>query len=984
MLERESTLRKPSLRTLLFLSLLLLLAPTGYCHAEDWPTWRHDAGRTAVSSQELPNHLSVLWVLHNPPLQPAFANERLQFDAGYEPVVKGKTLFLGSSRDDCLVAYDTETGAERWRFYTDGPVRVAPVAWKDRVIFGSDDGCVYCVNGADGKGIWRCRAVPSTRKVLGSGRLISVWPVRGGPVVADDTIYFAAGVLPFEGVFIYALDAQTGKVDWLNDRAGFIYGPQPHGGRALGGLSPQGYLVVNGDELVVPCGAANHARFDRSTGALKEFALPAEGRMPWGWFMASDADQAKEVRRGTLQLDATVNRERHEDKIHQGPGESDIATTITAGGKTFSFSDSFEGVSGEVHSLVAADDKLFIVARSGSIYCFGPGEGKGIVHKPLTEPRREPERARADEIAPMLAAVGQQSGYALLWGVGDGKRTQALVSDSDLQVIGLDADANKINTLRSRYTQAGLYGTRVAFHSGEPSDFGFPPYTATLLVCDDPNVIRKGEGADFIKEVFRCLRPYGGTAFLRVPEGGQDELARLVDTAKLAKATLRRSGDWAVLARVGALPGATNYTGAWTSPDEGVKAPLGTLWFGGGITRFKRAPQPWVVDGVMVSQDKEWLEKSLPMGPATRAQDPGTGCFLLAAPEYMDVYTGRLLQKTEVASSVTSTLKKKPEEPRPGYHYRPPYVTERAAKTKEEGFSFPFQLTVDKGERTNPMTGLKEPRDFIKSYGCEGGNDYGYLFTMRSATAAFYDKRIESGTINITGPRSGCTNSVIPANGILNVPYFYEGCSCSYPVPAGLALITMPQEYEQWTAWGKGASGPIQRIGINLGAPGDRVTEAGTLWLDYPSVGGPSPEVSVSIEPKDTTFYYRHSLWMHGGEGWPWVCASGAKGIQSLKLAGLKNGAYTIRLCFAEPEKAAPGTRVFHVSLQGKPVLQDVDPARDAGGPMRSLMRACEGILVKDGTLHVELQAVTGTPILAGIELVAEGLPLDLLPRLER
>ena len=59
--------------------------------------------------------------------------------------------------------------------------------------------------------------------------------------------------------------------------------------------------------------------------------------------------------------------------------------------------------------------------------------------------------------------------------------------------------------------------------------------------------------------------------------------------------------------------------------------------------------------------------------------------------------------------------------------------------------------------------------------------------------ATYYDKVLESGTIHISGPRSGCTNSIIPANGLLNLPYFYEGCTCSYPLPVALALIKLPQ-----------------------------------------------------------------------------------------------------------------------------------------------------------------------------------------------
>jgi hypothetical protein len=48
------------------------------------------------------------------------------------------------------------------------------------------------------------------------------------------------------------------------------------------------------------------------------------------------------------------------------------------------------------------------------------------------------------------------------------------------------------------------------------------------------------------------------------------------------------------------------------------------------------------------------------------------------------------------------------------------------------------------------MTGLREPRLFPKKYGCDGGVDYGHVYTMRSGTPAFYDKRIESGTIHVS------------------------------------------------------------------------------------------------------------------------------------------------------------------------------------------------------------------------------------------
>jgi len=41
---------------------------------------------------------------------------------------------------------------------------------------------------------------------------------------------------------------------------------------------------------------------------------------------------------------------------------------------------------------------------------------------------------------------------------------------------------------------------------------------------------------------------------------------------------------------------------------------------------------------------------------------------------------------------------------------------------------------------------------------------------------------------------------------------------------------------------------PVRSVGINFGAPGDRRADDGTLWLEYPIVGGSSPNVPVTID----------------------------------------------------------------------------------------------------------------------------------------
>jgi len=155
--------------------------------------WRYDAGRCAASPEELPAEMHLQWVRELAPPKPAWprSQDRLQFDASYEPVVAGKTIFFGSMVSDRVTAYDTETGIEKWRFYTDGPVRFAPVVYKDKLYFASDDGHLYCLNAKNGSLVRKFLGGPAQNKVIGNDRLVSMWPMRGGPVLYEGKIYLS-------------------------------------------------------------------------------------------------------------------------------------------------------------------------------------------------------------------------------------------------------------------------------------------------------------------------------------------------------------------------------------------------------------------------------------------------------------------------------------------------------------------------------------------------------------------------------------------------------------------------------------------------------------------------------------------------------------------------------------------------------------------------------------------------------------------------
>ncbi len=241
--------------------------------------YRADAARSGYCQEPLPNSLELQWTNHSAPPRPAWPSSlRVTFDFAHQPIVAHGSVVVGSTRDDAVVALNLADGQPRWRFITGGPVRFAPAAWQDRVFVASDDGYLYALSLTDGQLIWKHRGGPDARMCLGNQRMISRWPARGGPVVIDDSVYYATGIWPSDGVIIHALDAATGRVVWSNDRTGTLRMPQPHGGaEADSGVAPQGYLVASDKRLFVPTGRAVPAAFDRADGVLEYYLLQENG-----------------------------------------------------------------------------------------------------------------------------------------------------------------------------------------------------------------------------------------------------------------------------------------------------------------------------------------------------------------------------------------------------------------------------------------------------------------------------------------------------------------------------------------------------------------------------------------------------------------------------------------------------------------------------------------------------------------------------------
>jgi outer membrane protein assembly factor BamB len=184
---------------------------------EGWPTYKHDAARTGATSQKLRFPLSLRWRFTPPhapvPAWPAPGEERARshLDNTHHVCAGSGMVYFGSPVDNKVYALDARTGEIAWTFFTEGPVRFAPTFWNRRIYFGSDDGFVYCLRSTNGDLLWKYRPGPSGERLLGNGRMISRWPVRTGVLVDDGVAYVGAGVFPYEGIYVCALNAADGS-----------------------------------------------------------------------------------------------------------------------------------------------------------------------------------------------------------------------------------------------------------------------------------------------------------------------------------------------------------------------------------------------------------------------------------------------------------------------------------------------------------------------------------------------------------------------------------------------------------------------------------------------------------------------------------------------------------------------------------------------------------------------------------------------------
>jgi outer membrane protein assembly factor BamB len=1029
-----------------------------------------------------------VWSWSLPARQPAWAfNGDMPQDNLYRPVVQGNLVLVGCEHNGALLALDLETGAERWRFYTDGPIRMAPAADAERIVVASDDGHLYCLDHT-GTLRWKFRGGPTPRKVLAHERLTSAWPASATPAIIDGKIIYVAGYWPLDGVFVHAVDAQTGAPAWSS----------------LAEYRPVGAPTRVGNTLHIN-GYYGSGAYDFATGtAVKEKAPPPEKAV------AAALPGGRKIR------------------VHPS-GKIQCVIEGQATEKTY-------GERGVPQVDTSAADAILAAAAVKDGYCIVAGLTDGglveglLANSNLSVLAFDGDAARVDKVRRRLDAAGAFDRHRLAMFVADPAASglppfiaNLIVSETDAPVpeslrgslrpfggVWVDRSqgrpkitrregpppgsdqwthdfGNAGNTLSvrdtlvkpplgslwyggpasaARYYYAGhdhgptpvsaevIDGRLILQGNGVLSAFdiytGRPLWESPLPKIhvfgslgvhskDTPHPVRdakpehdaelplrqrsRATGLNYVSATDGIYVAAGPTLIRFDPADGRRmaEWKVPLDDKELCWGAVRIAGKVLVASlfspqdMITADAGADGNGGDWAGDrmpmshllaidrDTGRllwsrKAAWGFLNRGGAalgggkvycidlllenaITAFKEAgrafpqtppmlcaldletgavvwekPLEWRAKGVVYAADRDilvvpcrnkvqWKDGAWFNGKKAKLADGLKGNM-----RAFRGGDGSLLWEVDDAS-----------------YEDPPFVLGDLLITRD-GRSFELG-TGKRAARTSPLTGLPEQWSFQKA-GCNHLIGCDNLITWRTG---FFDLAGTAGSMPLRGIEAGCTPTLIPSGGVLNIPNYGQFHLRARTV--AMALVHVPDN----PFWGESsvtgdksaASAPLAKhAAFNFGAPGGRTDDKGLQWIPV------TARSDGFVVKGDNLAWFK----LHPGSVGDWIGATGVLGASEIAIptqfkgskavAGGGKRTYDVRLHFLDPVPSKPGERVFSVALEGGVVLEDFDIARAATGAARRVVREFRGVEI-DGPLDIGLTAKSGATALSAVELIA-------------
>jgi len=245
-------------------------------------------------------------------------------------------------------------------------------------------------------------------------------------------------------------------------------------------------------------------------------------------------------------------------------------------------------VEGDALGLAAANSMLVVSTSRGVIYCFGASKGEvspsmsGVRKESLPAPHSDIDYAKiAEEV---LGSSRTAAGICFDLGCGTGELSLELVRRSQLYVIGIDSDSTNVQRARRMLDDAGVYGTRVSIHCGDPHKTPYPRNSANLILSS--RSLAGESGVLDETEIKRLQRPFGGVVCDGTP--GQLQVRR--------RGPLKGAGQWTH----------QNCDSANTlcSVDNIIRGPLEMAWYRDAVLeiadRHAQGPAPLFNRGYLV------------------------------------------------------------------------------------------------------------------------------------------------------------------------------------------------------------------------------------------------------------------------------------------------------------------------------------------------------------------------------------------------
>ncbi len=250
----------------------------------NWHSYLGNESRSAISTKGVVTNATPSWTFSMLPPVPGFKpvfqkdlsvktlgqqngipHYASRFDFASPVVIDSNKVYFGTSTEERLYCLDIKQGKVLWTHRTEGSIRLSPTIVKNKIYFGSDDGFVYCLDKNSGKKLWKFAAGKTDRHIIANNRLASQNPVRTSITFYNEALHFTAGAFPNGGgVFLYSLNAETGKENWKTELFS----------------SASGYILAKNGKLYVPTGRAAPTEYDAKTGesiTLKKICSRMDG-----------------------------------------------------------------------------------------------------------------------------------------------------------------------------------------------------------------------------------------------------------------------------------------------------------------------------------------------------------------------------------------------------------------------------------------------------------------------------------------------------------------------------------------------------------------------------------------------------------------------------------------------------------------------------------------------------------------------------------